>query len=114
MVIMSPPPSIGFGPPAVAGGNPNTPTELSRLDWTGLGKKPVMKEPCMYIQQCGAGGVKTPLPAVSKPLVSIALRPPYALPGGNRNDANCAATCSIWGDTNLILCVTHSLYAVGP
>ena len=33
---------------------------------------------------------------------------------GNRNDANCAATCSIWGDTNLILCVTHSLYAVGP
>ena len=83
IVIRSPPPSTGFSPPAVAGGKPKTPTLASRLLVAFFGKKPVMNEPCMYIQHFG-GLANIGLPAVPKLVLAMALWPPRVLPVGEQ------------------------------
>src|SRR5262249_3434876 len=96
------------------GGRPNTPTEPSRSDWMSLGKKPVMKLPCMYMKQPGLGLLNIALPAVPKLLLSIARRPPSTLPSVNATVWNSCAAGRVRGRSNLSWCEIHWLYESMP
>src|SRR4249919_938491 len=114
IVSMSPPPSTGFSPPAVAGGKPNTPTLASRLLAMFFGKKPVMNEPWLYIQHFGPALSNIGLPAVPKLLLAIELCPPKVLPEVNRSLENSSAACFTSGESNLTVWSTHWLYTSAP
>src|SRR5689334_687924 len=109
IVIMSPPPSTGLSPPAVAGGKPMTPTWLSGSATTDFGKKPVMNEPWLYIQQPG-GLSNIGLPAVPKLVLAIADWPPRTLPLVNSSLANSSVACLTMSESNGVSCLTQLLY----
>src|SRR6478609_5444150 len=109
IVIMSPPPSTGLSPPAVAGGKPNTPTLASRSFWMFFGKNPVMKEPWLYSQHFGPELSNIGLPAVPKLVLAMALWPPRVLPDVNRSLANSSVALVTSGQSNLTSPATHLL-----
>jgi len=107
MTARSPPPTTGFSPPASAGGNPNSPTLVSRSDLVASGKKPVMNEPCMYIQHCGEPSANIGFPAVPKLVLAIAVRPPRELPSVNRRFSKVAAASRTTSESNGTSLATH-------
>ena len=72
------------------------------------GKKPVMNEPWLYIQQPGFAS-NIGLPAVPKLVLAIASRPPSTLPSVNISSSNSAAASRTRSESNGVSWVTHEL-----
>jgi len=71
------------------------------------GKKPVMNEPCLYIQHCGESSANIGLPAVPKFVLAIAVRPPRELPSVNRSSSKVPAASRTTSESNGTSLSTH-------